>query len=287
MENKIILVTGASDGIGKETAKTLAKQGHIVIIHGRNKQKTQAAYEEMKAETGNDKIEYLTADFLSLAEIKRFSDEIKQKYDRLDVLVNNAGAQFTDKRETTIDGYEKTMMINVFAPFLLTTLLLDLLKKSPSARVVTVSSASHKMGGKPSMDDIELTKHYSMGKAYGLSKLYVIWVMRHFVSEMKKAGISNITFNTVHPGSTATSLARESSKSWKFRIIMFLWTPMMNSMGKAISPSIKAVTGTELEDVTGKYFGPKGEEKPSDKYYSPENEQAVWDYCKKVTEGYL
>ncbi|MDR1644487.1 MAG: SDR family NAD(P)-dependent oxidoreductase, partial [Tannerellaceae bacterium] len=136
MESKIILVTGASDGIGKETAKTLAKQGHTVIVHGRNPQKTKAAYEEIKAESGNDKIEYLTADFLSFAEIRRFADNIKQKYDHLDVLVNNAGAQFTDKRETTNEGHEKTMVINVFAPFLLTTLLLDLLKKSPSARVV-------------------------------------------------------------------------------------------------------------------------------------------------------
>jgi NAD(P)-dependent dehydrogenase (short-subunit alcohol dehydrogenase family) len=287
MESKIILVTGASDGIGKETAKTLAKQGHTVILHGRNTQKTQAVYDEIKAETGNNNIDMFTADFLSLAEVKRFADKIKQKYDRLDVLVNNAGAQFTDKRETTVEGHEKTMAINVFAPFLLTTLLLDLLKKSPSARVITVSSAAHGMSGKPYLDDIELKHHYSMSKAYGLSKLYVIWVMRHFVSEMKKEGINNITFNSVHPGSTATSLARESSKSLKFRIIMFLWIPMMNSMAKAITPSIKTAIAEELEGVTGKYFGPKGEEKPNNKYYSPENETIVWEYCKKVTEDYI
>jgi NAD(P)-dependent dehydrogenase (short-subunit alcohol dehydrogenase family) len=287
MDSKIILVTGASDGIGKETAKTLAKQGHTIIVHGRNPQKTKAVYEEIKAETGNNNIEYLTADFLSFTEIQRFADKIKQKYDRLDVLVNNAGAQFTDKRETTAEGHEKTMMINVFAPFLLTTLLLDLLKKSPSARVVTVSSASHKMGGKPHIDDIELTNRYSMGKAYGLSKLYVIWVMRHFVSEMKRAGITNITFNTVHPGSAATNLARESSKSWKFRIILLLWRPMLITVAKGASSSIKAAAAPEVEGVTGKYFGPKGEEKPGDKYYSPENEQIVWDYCKKVTDKYI
>ncbi|MDR2345807.1 MAG: SDR family NAD(P)-dependent oxidoreductase [Planctomycetaceae bacterium] len=287
MKNKIILVTGASDGIGKETAKVLAKQGHTIILHGRNPQKTQAVYEEIKAETGNVNIEYLTADFLSFAEIKRFADNIKQKYDRLDVLVNNAGAQFTDKRETTADGHEKTMMINVFAPFFLITLLLDLLKKSPSARVVTVSSAAHKMGGKPYMDDIELTKHYSMGKAYGLSKLYVIWVMRHFVSEMEKAGITNITFNTVHPSSAPTNLARESSKSWKFRIILFLWRPMLITVAKGASSSINAATAPELEGITGKYFGPKGEEKTCDKYYSPENEQIIWDYCKQTVKPYL
>lgn len=286
MENKLILITGASDGIGKETAKTLAKQGHSIIIQGRNKQKTEAAFEEIKRETGNQNIDMYLADFLSLAETKKFADTIKQKYDHLDVLINNAGAQFTDTRETTSEGHEKTMVINVFSPFLLTTLLIDLLKKSKSARVVTVSSASHSMG-KPDLNDIEFKNGYTMAKAYGVSKLYIIWVMQHFVSEMKKASISNITFNSVHPGSTATSLARESSKSWKFRIIMFLWTPMMNTMEKAISASIKAATSAELEGVTGKYFGPKGEEKPSQKYYSTENEKIVWDYCKKITHKYL
>ena len=283
MESKIILITGASDGIGKETAKALAKQGHTIIVHGRNPQKTKAAYEEIKAESGNNKIEYLIADFLSFAEIKHFADSIKSKYDHLDVLINNAGAQFTGKRETTDEGHEKTMMINVFAPFLLTSLLLDLLKQSPSARVVTVSSAAHSMGGKPYLDDMELEHHYTMSRSYGLSKLYVIWVMRHFVSEMKKAGINNITFNTVHPGSAQTNLGREAVKSLKWKIIYFLWKIMMNSVAAGAAPSIKAATSPELEGVTGKYFGLKGEEKPSDKYYSHENEQIVWDYCKKIT----
>jgi len=286
MENKTILITGASDGIGKETAKSLAKQGHRIIIHGRNKQKMETAFEEIKRESGNQNIDMYLADFLSLAEVKKFADTIKQKYDHLDVLINNAGAQFTNTRETTKEGHEKTMVINVLAPFLLTTLLLDLLKKSKSARVVTVSSASHSMG-KIDLNDIELENGYSMSRAYGVTKKYIIWIMQHFVTEMKNAGISNITFNSVHPGSTATSLARESSKMLVFRIIMFLWQPMMNSMEKAISPSVKCATAPELEGVTGKYFGPKGEEKVNQKYYSPENEKIVWDYCMEILKPYL
>lgn len=287
MEYKTIFITGASDGIGKETAKTLARQGHTIIIHGRDERKTKAVYDEIKAETGNDKVDMFVADLLSLAEVKRLASTIKQKYDRLDVLINNAGAQFSDERETTSDGHEKTIMINVLAPFLLTMLLLDLLKKSPSARVVTVSSSSHAMSGKPDLDDIELAQNYSMAKVYGISKLYIIWVMRHFVSEMRKLGINNITFNTVHPGSAITNLGRESTKSLKWKIIYFLWKPMMISVPKAASSSIYAAVSDELEGVTGKYWGPKGEEKPSDKYYSTENEQLVWDYCKKATERYL
>ena len=286
MENKTILITGASDGIGKETAKVLAKQGHRMIIHGRNKQKTEAAFEEIKRASGNENIDMYLADFLSLAEVRAFADTIKQQYDHLDVLINNAGAQFTNLRETTSEGHEKTMVINVLAPFLLTTLLLDLLKESKSARVVTVSSASHAMG-KVDLNDIEFEKGYSMSRAYGVTKRYIIWIMQHFVSEMKKAGINNITFNSVHPGSTQTSLARESSKMLMFKIIMFLWKPMMNSMEKAISPSVKCATAPELEGVTGKYFGPKGEEKVNQKYYSPENEQMVWDYCIRTLKPYL
>lgn len=287
MGNKTILITGASDGIGKETAKTLAKQGHRIIIHGRNKQKTEAAFEEIKRESGNQNIDMYLADFLSLAEVKKFADTIKQNYDQLDVLVNNAGAQFGMKRETTSEGHEKTMVINTFAPFLLTTLLLGLLKKSKSARVVTVSSASHSMGGKPDLNDIEINNNYSMAKAYGFSKLYVIWIMQHFVSEMKKAGINNITFNSVHPGSAATSLGRVSTKSIIVKIVYTLWRPMMISIPKAASSSIIAATAPEMEGVTGKYFGPKGKETPSQKYYSAENEQLVWDYCMNVVKPYL
>ena len=111
--------------------------------------------------------------------------------------------------------------------------------------------------------------------------------MQHFVSEMKKANISNITFNSVHPGSTKSNLGREATKSLKWKIIYFLFQPMMNSMEKAISASVKGATAPELEGVTGKYFGPKGEEKPSQKYNSPENEQIVWDYCMEISKPYL
>lgn len=287
MESKIILVTGASDGVGKETAKTLAKQGHKLIIHGRSKQKLQAVYEEIKAETGNSNIDLFTADFLSLADVKRFAEEIKNKYDHLDVLINNAGAQFKDVRELTGEGYEKTMVINVFAPFLLTTLLLDVLKKSKSARVVTVASAAHAMSGKPYLNDIELAQNYTMPRAYGLSKLYVIWVMRHFVTETKKHGINNITFNVTHPGSVRSNLGREAMKSWKWRIIYFVWQIMMNSMEAATKGSIMGATSPELEGISNLYLGPKGKEKANDKYYSLENEKIVWDYCQKVTKAYL
>jgi NAD(P)-dependent dehydrogenase (short-subunit alcohol dehydrogenase family) len=287
MEPKTILVTGASDGIGKETAKTLAKLGHHVIMHGRNPQKTEAAFEEIKKESGNNHIEMYLADFLSLANVKSFADQIIKNYSHLDVLINNAGAQYTDKREITSEGHEKTMVVNVFAPMLLTTLLLKLLGKSKSARVVTVSSASHMFGGRPNLNDIELENKYSMTKAYALSKLYIIWIMQHFVEEAKNSGIKNITFNTVHPGSTKTSLGREAIRLWKQKIFYFLWQPMMISINKAAASSIRAAVSPDLEGVTGKYFGPKKEEKPAKKNHSPENEKKLWEYAMQVIGPYL
>ncbi len=186
MEGKIILITGSTDGIGKVTAKALAKQGHTVIVHGRNKQKAETVCEEIKFETGNSNIDFIIADLLVLSDVKRMADAFKERYDRLDVLINNAGAMFGKDRETTKDGFEKTMALNVLAPFLLTQLLLDVLVKSPAARIINISSAAHAMTGVLDMSDIQLVNNYSFGKAYGQSKLFLIWLTQHLATELKK-----------------------------------------------------------------------------------------------------
>ena len=128
------------------------------------------------------------------------------------MLINNAGGQFGETRQTTSEGHEKTFAINTLAPFLLTRLLMPLLEKSPSARVVTVSSASYQQGGEVIWEDIELEHHYSLTKIYGLSKRYVWWLMRQFAVELEKRGVKNVTINTCEPGSAKTNLARESQK---------------------------------------------------------------------------
>lgn len=287
MDSKIILITGASDGLGKVTAKTLAKQGHTVIIHGRNHGKTKAVYEEVIKETQNNKTAMIIADLLSFEDVKRMADEIKQKYDHLDVLINNAGNQFGGKRETTKEGHEKTMMVNTFSPFLLTFLLLGHLNKSKDGRVVTVTSASHNQGGKPYMDDIELEKHYSYGKVYGVSKLYIIWIMRHFVRYCKEKGFVNITFNCVHPGSAKTNLGNTGNRPVAFKVLFYLWQVFMTSAEKGAEPTLFAATSDEMYGMNDKYIGTKGYEKASEQYYSFENEKMLWDYCIRITEPYL
>lgn len=287
MESKIILITGASDGIGKETAKELAKQGHTVIIHGRNQAKANAVCAEIKSETGNNNIDTLIADFFSLSDVKRMAEEFKNKYDRLDVLINNAGAIFSKERETTKDGFEKTIVLNLLAPFLLTELLLNTLVKSPAARIVNVSSEMHKRGGKPNFNDFQMERSYSPTKAYGLSKLYLIWVTRHLTTEFKAKDIKNITANIAHPGAVATNFGQDSDKGFINNLIFKLALYIMPKPEKGAETSIYLATSPNVSNITGKYFGNKKIAQVAEKYYSPESEKIVWDYCKKITEVYL
>ena len=212
MSKKIVLITGASNGIGKETALELAKGNYQLIIHGRNPERTKKVYDEIIA-LGNYDVSMITADFSLLSEVAKFADKVKAQVDHLDVLYNNAGGQFGEEREVTTEGHEKTFAINMLAPFLLTKLLLPLLEKSASARIVTQSSESYQQSGDPILDDIELKNHYSFGAAYGLSKLYVWWVMREFAKRLKENNVQNVSVNTVEPGTAlSTGLQRVSGK---------------------------------------------------------------------------
>ena len=287
MDKKIILVTGASSGIGRVTALELARQGHTLIIHGRNEQKTREVLDEIIAATGNEDVRMLTADLSLMAEVNAFADKVAQMYDHLDVLINNAGGQFGETRQATSEGHERTFAINALAPFLLTRLLMPLLEKSPSARVVTVSSASYQQGGEVDWNDIEFEKKYSLTRSYGQSKRYVWWLMRQFTVELEKRGVKSVTVNTCEPGSAKTNLARESQKELWFRILLVLWKPMMWSVEKAAATSIWLATSSEVEGKTGGFYGNKRELKVKQKLVSSESQQRIWNYCEKVCKDYL
>lgn len=288
MESKTILVTGATSGIGKETAKALAKLGHTVIVHGRDKEKTQKVCAEIKSETGNDSVDILLADLFLLSDVKRMADEVKQKYDRLDVLINNAGGMMNKVRETTTEGLEKTIALNLLAPFLLTELLLDVLAKSPSARIINVSSEMHKHGGKPDFNDFQMANSYSCDRAYGLSKLYFIWISRHLVTELKHNGMEHITVNVVHPATSNTNFGLDSDKGFLKNLIFRVVMPLSLTPEQGAETSIYLATADEAEKVTGQYYGTKKKlAKADDKYYSAKNEKIVWEYCEQITRPYL
>ena len=285
---KTILVTGASGGIGKQTALALARQGHTIIMHGRNPNKTREARDRIIEQSGNPNVTCHIADLSLMSEVKRFADEIRAKHDRIDVLINNAGGQFGDTRETTTEGHEKTFAINTLAPFLLTNLLLPILEQSPSARIVTVSSESYRQAGRPMLDDIELEHHYSMTRAYGSSKLYVWWLMRQLDERLKTAGITNITVNTVEPGSAITGLQRESLRKSPFMLpLIILWMPFMRTAAHGARTSVHMATSPEVEGISGGFWGNRKPKRINPKWISPEGERRVWEYCEQACKPYL
>jgi len=158
MEGKVCLVTGATAGIGKITAAALAAQGADLVITGRNQQKTKDTVQQIRVETGNDTVQYLLADFSDLQQVRDLAVSFSERYSRLDLLVNNAGAFFNTRQETPY-GVEMTFLVNHLAPFLLTNQLMDTLKASPSARIVNVSSDAHRQD-KMNFDDLGFTHGY-------------------------------------------------------------------------------------------------------------------------------
>jgi len=290
MNKRIILVTGANSGIGYQTALTLAKQGHHVIIHGRNRQKVQGVVAKIREETGNENIDSVIADLSLMSEVKKMTNEIAKNYDHLDTLINNAGSQMGKSRSETVEGHEKTIAVNTFAPLLLSILLSALLAKSPDGRIITVSSASYNQGTSDQyLDDIELKDNYEPGRAYGLSKLYVMWLMWHLNSEFQQKNL-DITVNCMEPASALTNLGSEAAadRSTMMKILLVLWRPMMRDPAIPGKTNAYLATSADVKGLTDKFFDSKGRiEKENKKYYSQENEQKLWDYCMNVLAPYL
>ena len=278
MKNKIALITGATAGIGKETALGIAKTGAKVVLIGRSKAKCEEVAEEIKRAANNENIEFLVADLFSLAEIRQVADEFKSKYDRLDILVNNAGAIF-DKREVTVDGFEKTFALNHLSYFLLTNLLLDVIKQSEPARIVSVSSVAHTFASKIDFDDLQFERRsYSGFSVYGASKLMNILFTYELARRLKD---TKITANCLHPGGVATNFGDNTGGFLKMFVWLFKNTFAISS-AKGAETSVYLATSPEVENVTGKYFDSK-KTKDSSKISHDENlQKRLWEVSEKI-----
>ena len=250
MKGKVVLITGSSSGIGLETAKELARLGAEIILVARSEDKLKAAVETIKAATGNDKLKYYMADFSSQKSIRAVAEKIKKDYTKLDVLLNNAGGVFPDFTLSE-DRLEMTIATNHFAYFLLTNLLLDLLKKAESARIVNVSSDSH-YRGKIDYESFKKDKDYFILKAYGQSKLANVLFTAELVERLKG---TRITANSLHPGSMVRTGIGDKNMPRYVKIVWGLASKLVGmSIEDGAKTSVYLASSSAVNGVTGKYF---------------------------------
>ena len=269
MQGKVCIVTGSNSGIGKETALALAGMGAVVVMAVRNRERGERARSEIVEETGNQATDLMICDVSSSESIRRFAREFKEKYDRLDVLINNAGAVFS-KRQVTPDGVEMTFAVNYLGPFLLTLELLPLLKASAPSRVINLSSGMHGTG-KIDFDDLQSEKGYRGMQAYAKAKLMTTTITYEWARRLEGTGVA---VNAVEPGFVATNLGRNSG-SLLSSIMFGLVRPIQISPRKGAETSVYVATSDDLEGVTGKCFA-KLKEKPKISY-DREIQRRLWD----------
>jgi NAD(P)-dependent dehydrogenase (short-subunit alcohol dehydrogenase family) len=276
MNGKICLITGANSGIGRFSALGLAKQGAEIVMICRNKLKAEEAKNDIIAQSGNEKVSFFIADLSSLAQIKRVSDEILNKHNRIDVLLNNAGFIAGSKRELTEDGFEVTFAVNHLSYFYLTHLLLDTIKNTPNSRVVNVSSLAHKFF-KLNLDNLQLETGYRAAKAYCLSKLLNILFTKELAKRLKS---TSTTTNCLHPGGVASNFASDTTPLFKF--IFSLGKPFMISPEKGAETSIYLASNPEVANITGEYFAKKRIAKVSDEALNEQYQLKVWELSEKM-----
>jgi NAD(P)-dependent dehydrogenase (short-subunit alcohol dehydrogenase family) len=253
-----ILVTGATDGLGKRVALELAAKGATVLLHGRKRERLQAALEEMRRETGSERLRFYLADLSSLGEVRALAERILLDKARLDVLVNNAGVIVPERRESE-DGYELTFAVNYLAHFLLTSLLLPLLRDSAPARIVNVASA-----GQSPVDfgDIMLERGYDGMRAYTRSKLAQIMFTFELAERLRGTGV---TVNALHPASLMDT-----------KMVLETFGHSMSNVQEGADAAVRLAASPELEGVTGRYFDGQHEVRADRQAYDAQARKRLW-----------
>ncbi len=277
MQGKICMITGANSGIGKATALGLAQMGATVVLVSRDRARGEEAQNEIKAKSGNDAIDLLLADLSSQQSIRQLVEDFKQRYTRLHVLINNAGVFALTWRET-VDGLEMSFAVNVLAPFLLTNLLLDVIKASAPARIVNVSS-NQQEANHLKLDDLQLEKSYRPMRAYAQSKLAVVLFTYELARRLEGTGV---TANCLHPGFVATNIAQRDLVL-PARLATKLIFRFGTSPEKGAKTSLYLATSLDVEGVTGKYFEKSVPRKSTPLSYDESLQQQLWKVCAQLT----
>ncbi len=276
MKGKRVLITGATSGIGKVAALRLAEMGAEVLLHGRNPEKTMKVRNELVKRSGNEAIEPLLADLSSREDIVRLADEVNHRYDRLDVLINNAGGVMSKSRETNSEGWEKTIALNVLAPYMLSALLYDRLRAAPEGRIINTASAAHRMA-KASLDDWMYQKKYNGLQAYGDAKLYVISLGKEFA----RRSDGRVVMNAMHPGVVATNFAGDSDTF--YNIFFKLFRPFLLSPEKGADTIVYLASDPQGGKHSGDYFVKR---KPAKIHFRGDTREIgarVWRLCEEYS----
>ncbi|HYF76572.1 MAG TPA: SDR family oxidoreductase [Symbiobacteriaceae bacterium] len=275
MSDKICMVTGANSGIGKVTALELARKGATVIMVCRDRGRAEPVLAEIRQATGNSRVELMIADLSSQQSIRQLADGFKAKYDRLHVLVNNAGA-ILFQRTLTPDGLETTFAVNHLGGFLLTNLLLDTIKASAPARIINVSSGAH-VGARIHFDDLQAEKSFSAWRAYGQSKLANILFTVELTRRLEGTGV---TANALHPGFVRSNFAGTSRLA---KAMIGLMQPFTISPEQGAETSIYLASSPDVEGVTGKYFVKCRPVKSTRASTDPETARRLWQVSEQLT----
>lgn len=278
MQDKICLVTGANSGIGKVTARELAKRGARIIMLCRNEEKAEKAKEDILKVCGHKRVDIVLADLSSLADVRQAAAQINAAYPKIDILNNNAGLIMGNKRKTTRDGFEMTFGVNHLAPFLLTYLLLDKVMESSHGRIINVSSEAHRIA-RLDFNNLQYEKGYSGLKAYALSKLCNI-LFTHELS--KRLQGTHVVTNALHPGGVASNFG--TGVNGFFSLILKLSRPFMDSAEEGAETSIYLATSKEGAHASGLYFKNKKPIKPSKTAMSDFNAQRLWEASEKLLD---
>ncbi len=266
MTARTYLVTGATDGIGQQTAKSLAMRGARVIVHGRNPQKAEASAEAIRSQTNSSDISAVAGDLSSLAEVHTLAESLAKKHSVIDVLINNAGV-FANERKVTSEGFELTFVVNHLAPFLLTHLLLPQLRASDEPRVVNVSSIAHSRGA-IDFDDLNMERGFGGYRAYAASKLMNVL----FSFDLKRRLTAPpIAVNALHPGVIGTKLLREG------------FGMAGGSVETGAATTLYVATDPRVARVSGKYFSDAREVASAKQSHDQEAQERLYAISAKLT----
>lgn len=275
---KICMVTGANSGVGKYTALGLAKMGASVVMVCRDKGRGEAAQKEIIEASQNKNVELMLCDLSSQKAIRGLAESFKKEYKNLHVLVNNAGLML-GKRVLTEDRYEYTFAVNHLAYFLLTHLLLDMLKESAPSRIVNVSSMGHRFAS-IYFDDLQCEKKYSDMRAYNQSKLANIMFTYELARRLDGTGV---TANCLHPGGVATNFGNDSSPIFRFLLSVGKKTFFFISPEKGAQTSVYLASSPDVEGVSGKYFDNCREKNSSRRSYNVDAQKRLWSISAELT----